>query len=130
MYEIEWTEYSRRDYESLDGSQKILVDKSLNRIKQRGMGAGKPCRNELAGCNRLKHRKADLRVIFRQRHQTIEIIQIVAIGRKDPKGMLFELRLPISKPISLDTLSSEELYLELQKHIESLATGKFCSMKL
>ena len=37
MHQIEWTEYSRDDYDKLDGSQKVFVDKALNRIKLRGI---------------------------------------------------------------------------------------------
>ncbi|MGE6416041.1 hypothetical protein ACQKDD_17910 [Planococcus kocurii] len=40
MYQLEWTQYSKEDYEQLDGNQKIFVHKALNRIKLRGMEAG------------------------------------------------------------------------------------------
>lgn len=83
MYKIQWTEYSKQDYDNLNGSQKILIGKSLDRIKNAGMQAGQPCHKELAGCRRLKHRKAGLRVIFRESEESIEIIQIVAIGHRD-----------------------------------------------
>lgn len=40
------------------------------------------------------------------------------------KGMPFELRLPHEKPLGMSNLSKEELYLELQKGINSLNTEK------
>lgn len=40
------------------------------------------------------------------------------------KGMPFELRLPVKKPLAVGSMSKEELNLELQKGIDSLASGK------
>lgn len=40
------------------------------------------------------------------------------------KGMPFELRLPTNTPITLDSLTREELNKELQKGINSLSSGK------
>lgn len=82
MYHISWTEYSKKDYQDLDGSQKLLIDKSINRIKTFGMNAGQPLRGNLQGCNKLKHRKAGLRVIFKEEEGSIQIIQVVAIGKR------------------------------------------------
>lgn len=82
MYELNYLEGAKKDYDTLDGSQKKLVDKSLKRIKQRGMQAGEALRGELAGCNKLKHKKAGLRVIFRESSKGIEIIDIVTIGKR------------------------------------------------
>lgn len=83
MYQIEWTEYSRDDYNKLDGSQKIFVDKALNRIKVRGMDAGQPLHGALTNCNKLKNKKMGLRVIFREAQGKVEVIQIVVIGKRD-----------------------------------------------
>ena len=82
MYQIQWTEYSKDDYEKLDGSQKVFVDKALDRIKLRGMKAGHPLRGNLAGCNRLKNNRMGLRVIFREIEGKVEVIQIVVIGKR------------------------------------------------
>jgi mRNA interferase RelE/StbE len=81
-YELEWTSYSKDDYEKLDGSQKIVVDKALVRIRVHGMQAGQPLGKELVGCNKIKHQKMSLRVVFRESPNGIEIIQIVAIGKR------------------------------------------------
>ncbi|WP_225743236.1 type II toxin-antitoxin system RelE/ParE family toxin [Marinilactibacillus sp. Marseille-P9653] len=85
MYQIEWTEYSRDDYDKLDGSQKTFVDKALNRIKLRGMDAGQPLHGALAQCNKLKNKKMGLRVIFREVQGKLEVIQVVVIGKRDKK---------------------------------------------
>ena len=39
VHKIEWTALSKQDYDSLDGSQKIFVDKGIVRIKESGMQA-------------------------------------------------------------------------------------------
>ncbi|WP_404337987.1 type II toxin-antitoxin system RelE/ParE family toxin [Planococcus rifietoensis] len=83
MYQLEWTQYSKEDYEQLDGSQKIFVNKALDRIKLRGMEAGQSLHGNLAQCNKLKNKKMGLRIIFREAEGTIQVIQIVAIGKRD-----------------------------------------------
>ena len=67
----------------LDGSQKIFVDKALNRIKLRGMSAGQPLHGSLALCNKLNNKKMGLRVIFREVQGKVEVVQIVVIGKRD-----------------------------------------------
>ncbi len=83
MYQIEWTQYSKGDYDDLDGSQKIFVDKALDRIISKGMEAGQPLNGSLSHCNKLKNRKMGLRVVFREVEGKLQIIQIVAIGKRD-----------------------------------------------
>lgn len=82
-YELEWTRYSRDGYRSLDGSRRVVVDKGLARIKERGMQAGEPLSGDLAGCNKIKHRKLGLRIVFRPSTAGIEIIEVVIIGKRE-----------------------------------------------
>gem|GEM_PF-613462 len=82
VFALEWTEYSKADYDSLDGSQLVFVNKALDRIRLLGMQAGSPLEGNLIGCRKLKHRKLGLRVVFRQSDKGIQIIQIVAIGSR------------------------------------------------
>lgn len=83
MYQLEWTTYSKEDYEQLDGIQKIFVNKALDRIKLKGMKAGQSLHGNLAQCNKLKNKKMGLRIIFREAERTIQVIQVVAIGKRD-----------------------------------------------
>lgn len=87
MHQIEWTEYSKEDYDNLDGSQKVFVDKALNRIKLHGMDTGQPLHGALAQCNKLKNRKMGLRIIFREVQGKFEVIQIVVIGKRDKNAV-------------------------------------------
>jgi mRNA interferase RelE/StbE len=86
-FELEWTEYSRKDYKALDGSQLVFVDKGLDRIRKLGMAAGLPLAGDLAGCRKLKHQKLGLRIIFQQSKRGITVIQIVAIGARSDSAV-------------------------------------------
>jgi mRNA interferase RelE/StbE len=82
-YELEWTELSKKDYDSLDGSEKVVVDKGLTRIRLFGMAAGEPLSGNLSSCRKIKHRKRGLRIVFRRSKTGVEIIEIVAIGKRE-----------------------------------------------
>ena len=96
-FNITWTQYSKSDYDNLDGSQRVFVDKALLRIRESGMDAGKPLAGELAGCNKLKHRKMGLRIVFRQVETHVQIIQIVAIGKRDSSVVYTEAEQRLKK---------------------------------
>ena len=49
----------------------------------RGMEAGQSPHGNLAQCNKLKNKKMGLRTIFREIEGTIQVIQIVAIGKRN-----------------------------------------------
>lgn len=53
------------------------------------MRVGGPLVGELAGCRKLKHRKACLRVVFKESSRGIEIIDIIAI-RKQEDSKVYE----------------------------------------
>ena len=85
IYKPIFTKLSKLDYDNLDGSQKKQVLKSLIKIENHGMNAGKALHGNLYDCRRLKHNKLGLRVIFKQSPIGIEIIEIVAIGKREDK---------------------------------------------
>ena len=81
------TEYSLADLKNLDGSQKKHVRKSMSKIKKNGMKAGQELHGKLWDCRKIKHKKLGLRIIFRQSDAGIEIIEIVAIGKREDDGV-------------------------------------------
>ncbi|WP_411842882.1 type II toxin-antitoxin system RelE family toxin [Salinicoccus sp. HZC-1] len=83
MFDVVYNSGSRKEYQSLDGSQKIIIDKGINRIKARGTQAGEQLQGELKKCYKFKNRRAGLRMVFRQLEDRIEVIQIVATGKRD-----------------------------------------------
>ncbi|MFC3900949.1 type II toxin-antitoxin system RelE family toxin [Aliicoccus persicus] len=83
MYQVRFTNYSSDDFRKLDGSMKVPVLKGLKRIEQRGMQAGEPLRGSLSHCRKIKMRTTGLRIVFRQIDGGIEIIEIIAIGKRD-----------------------------------------------
>ena len=82
-YTVLLTEHSRSDYTKLEGSQKTQVLKSLAKIEKNGMNTGQRLHGKLWDCRKLKHRKLGLRVIFRQSEAGIEIVEVVAIGKRN-----------------------------------------------
>ena len=82
-YQVFFTEFSRNDYNQLDGSQKKQILKSLSKIEENGMKTGQPLHGNLWDCRKLKHKKMGLRVIFKQSALGIEIIEIVVIGKRE-----------------------------------------------
>lgn len=86
-YTVKYTAESSKDFEKLDGSQKLLVRKSISKIQKYGMQVGEALHGSLAGCRKLKRKKAGLRVVFRESSKGIEVIDIIAIGkRSDSEG--------------------------------------------
>ena len=73
-----------KEYQKLDGSQRRLVRIAIEKLKTRADEIGTPLHGELAGCKKIKWQNAGLRMIFRIREDgTVEIAEIVAIGRRD-----------------------------------------------
>ena len=73
-----------RDYERLDGSARRLVDMGIRKLAERADELGQPLSGLLSGCRKLKWRKLGLRMVFRVGDDgSVEIVEIVAIGRRD-----------------------------------------------
>lgn len=79
---------AQKEYRELDGAVKRIVDNGLARLAQRADQIGKPLSGSLAGCKELKFRANGIRVIFRIVNGVVEVVEIVAIGRRD-KGSVF-----------------------------------------
>lgn len=82
-YDVVFIEEAKKDFRSLKGSQKILVRKSIAKLQSYGMEVGQPLKGELSGCRKLKHKKAGLRIVFRESEEGLEIIQVIAIGKRE-----------------------------------------------
>jgi len=82
MFKFKYTDLSQKDYDRLDNSQKLQVQKSLSKIEEHGMKAGQELYGKLHDCRKLKHKKLGLRVIFRSSDEGIEIIEIVVVGKR------------------------------------------------
>lgn len=82
-----------KEYKSLDGSSKKLVDVGLAKLRTRADEIGKPLRGPFAGCKELKYRDVGIRVIFRITEDAVEVVsvaEVVAIGPRD-KGKVFDI---------------------------------------
>ncbi|GEK91241.1 addiction module toxin RelE [Alkalibacterium kapii] len=84
-YHIKLNKLSKEDYNKLDGSQKKLIDKSLKKLELQGMQAGEWLHGSLSDCKKIKHTRAGLRVVFKESENSIEIIDIITIGKRSNK---------------------------------------------
>ncbi|UUX32781.1 addiction module toxin RelE [Fundicoccus culcitae] len=85
MFKLEWFEEAKKDYDKLEGSQKIQVNKGLQKISERGMSAGKRLEKrevDLSMCREIKLKRLGLRIIFRESSKGIEIIEIIVVGKR------------------------------------------------
>lgn len=81
-YTVELTPKAQSDFRKLDNSQRLHVKKSFLKLEQQGPSIGEALKGNLAGYRKLKHKKLGLRVIFHQTETGIEIIEVVAIGKR------------------------------------------------
>lgn len=56
MYGWQFTEHSLKKESSLDGNERVFVDKAFQRIKERGLEAGQPLKGDLKHCRNLTHK--------------------------------------------------------------------------
>lgn len=81
--------FAQKEYLALDGSAKRLVDNGLARLRLRADEIGKPLSGPLAGCRELKFRANGIRIIFRIVHGSVQIVEIIAIGKRE-RGAVFD----------------------------------------
>lgn len=81
-YHVEFYDEAKREYKHLDGSQLVFVKKAIVRLEHFGMIAGTPLHGKLAGYRKLKNKRMGLRIVFGQDHSEINIVDIIAIGKR------------------------------------------------
>ncbi|MGL9730819.1 type II toxin-antitoxin system RelE family toxin [Enterococcus sp. DIV0756] len=84
VYELRWFEEAVKDYKKLDGSQRVQVDKGLEKIQEKGMQAGKELHGNLKQCREIKHKRLGIRIIFKENSETksIDVIDIIIIEKR------------------------------------------------
>ena len=83
---IEFIPEASEEYESLDGSIKILADKKIEQLKKNhylGEELGNKHNMDLTGYYKLYFRKKTYRIVYRIIKNGIEIVEIWGIGKKD-----------------------------------------------
>lgn len=85
-FEVVFFEEAIAEYHALDGSERKYVDKALTRIAENGDVIGDPLESKrglnLTGCRRVKLLKQGIRIVYRLKDGEIEIVEIVAIGKR------------------------------------------------
>ncbi|MGX7415122.1 type II toxin-antitoxin system RelE family toxin [Aerococcus christensenii] len=91
-YKLAFIKEALNDYQKLDGSQRILVDKALKRIllnplPQQEGGYGKPLANrfqtKLTGLMKVKLKRSGLRIIYRLERHEYQLLVIIIGARAD-----------------------------------------------
>lgn len=82
-YKVEFIKTAEKEYLALDNSQRMIIAKGIKKIMRLGTKAGVPLKGDLKGCYKIKARKAGLRIVYCQKDNAIEIMQIISIGKRD-----------------------------------------------
>lgn len=93
-YKLSFTKEAIEDYQSLDGSQRKVVDKALKRILLNPLpnnqgGYGKPLSNlstsKLAGLMKIKLKSSGLRIVYKLIKSEDEVLIIIIGARAESK---------------------------------------------
>lgn len=98
---LDFFEEAIQDFNNLDGSQKLLVAKALQRIEENGEEIGKPLRNtnntSLSGYKKVKLKRFGIRIVYSIKNSKVKITQIVAIGNRADSEVYEEAQKRINK---------------------------------
>ncbi len=102
MWEIEYTDYAKKDLNKLDGSQKLQVVKAIDKVSENPLpnsegGLGKPLGNHngnnLTGYLKIKLLKLGLRVVYRViRENNIMKIEVISVRDDDTVYQIVQKR--------------------------------------
>ncbi|MFX3619125.1 MAG: hypothetical protein ACE3JK_16600 [Sporolactobacillus sp.] len=81
---------AEKEFKQLEGSVRSLVEKAYRKLEYRADEIGKQLSGHLSKCKEIKFRRIGIRIIFRIVHGQAQIVQIVAINRRED-GKAFEI---------------------------------------
>lgn len=87
-FEITFIPKAAKEYKKIDGSVKKLVDIALKKMEERADILGEDLINKksgakLHGCRKIKFRDAGIRIVYRIVGDKAEIVEVIAIGKRD-----------------------------------------------
>lgn len=89
-FKLRFDKKAQKEYEKLDGSVKLHVNKGLAKLRTRANTIGKELENKrnmkLYGCRELKFKGSGIRVIYRitgRKEDKLEIVMILGVGDRD-----------------------------------------------
>lgn len=87
-WEVVYLPEAEKDFKSLDGSQKMLVRKAIEKIRQNPLsvgeqGYGKPLGQNLSGFLKVKLRHAGLRIVYKLIRTETSMLIVVIGARAD-----------------------------------------------
>lgn len=82
-FDIQFHKAALKEYQGLDGSVALIVDKALEELEVRADEVGKPMGKKqqinLTGCREIKLRDAGIRIVYRVTKERVEVLQVVVI---------------------------------------------------
>jgi len=86
IWNLEFLPEADKDHDKLDKSVRIQVDKAINKVLQNPLpdyegGYGKPLSGDLAGCLKIKLKKAGVRVIYKL-IRVDDVMKVVVIAAR------------------------------------------------
>lgn len=82
-FEVKLIPEAVKEYRRLDGSIKKLVNVAFRKLrKSRGTERRIKKETKLQGCRKIKFRKHGIRIVYRIIKGKVEIVQVIAIGKR------------------------------------------------
>ena len=82
-FEVRFHKAAAREYEKLDHTVTLMVDKALEELEVRADEVGKPLgkkRNvNLTGCKEIKLKKAGIRIVFTVTREYVHVLQVAIV---------------------------------------------------
>lgn len=80
--QLSWLPEAKKEYQKLDGSQRLQVDKGLEKIKSDPFNAGKPLLGNLINLREIKMLRLGLRIIFQPTDNGPVVAEIIVVGKR------------------------------------------------
>ncbi|MDD9149974.1 hypothetical protein OYT88_15590 [Sporolactobacillus sp. CQH2019] len=74
---------AEKEFYNLDGSVRIIIQKAYRRLEYRADEIGKPLSGNLYQCKEIKLRHIGIRIVFRLIGWQIQVVQIIAINKRE-----------------------------------------------
>lgn len=118
-FDIRFDEDAWKEYKSLDGSVKNIVDNYLERLESRADELGKELSNyqytKLVGCKELKLRNLGIRIIFKVTNNFVNILRVVYILAVEHRSNDFVFTLANKRYTVVKKIPDDKLHQFLQE---------------
>lgn len=118
-FDVHFDKDAFKEYEKLDNSVVVYVDKALEELEMRADEVGKDLINKrstkLHGCKEIKLKDAGVRIVFRVTSETVEVLRIVYILAIEKRERDFAFRVADKRFRQLKSLERAALRKHLKR---------------